>query len=43
MKIYHKIQKEDWILIGKDELVTLDKLLKCYRVCQKMWLEVKKK
>lgn len=40
MKIYD-IKKEDFIKIAEGEMVSLERLIKSYRLCQKMWLEIK--
>ena len=41
MKIYDNIKKEDYIKIANGEIVSFERLLKSYRLCQRMWLEIR--
>ena len=40
MKIY-KPAKTDLVIIAEGELVSFERLLNSYRLCQRMWLETK--
>lgn len=40
MKIYTP-KRNDFVIIAEGEIVSFERLLKSYRLCQRMWLEVK--